>query len=205
MFSTKPYRFSLPGFAARSRTDDDMLMRNTRGAAEWRPAARLSRVTGFTLLESVVSMVLLGLVLVGAFALLMSSYATMRRTQESVYVTRLLETAIEMTRNLSFPDIAGDPSTGAAGYASVSPVIFQTGSTLLRGTNGEILYSKGVPDGTDPEAGMNLRDGVGRIHFQQIEPDLYRVTAEVSYTSFNGLPMTQRATTYIARQGVSRR
>lgn len=160
---------------------------------------------GFTLVETVIAMGLLSLIVAGSFALLVSSYATMRRTEESLYVNRLLESAIEMTRNLSFTDIAGDPTTGVAGYAASSPISFETGSTMLQDENGAVLYKKGMPDASDPAASLELPNGSGSIVFEQINPDLFRVTSRVSWTSFRRDTVEQSITTYIARGGIDKR
>jgi len=160
---------------------------------------------GFTLLETVIAMALLGLILLGAFSLLVGSYATMRRTEEYLYVNRLLESAIEMTRNLSFTDIDGDAANGIAGYAAASPVSFNTGSTMLTGANGNILYNKGVPDPNDPTATMTLDNGSGQIVFQKLDNDIYRVTAIVSWRPFRRGNNSQSITTYIVRGGIDKR
>lgn len=110
-----------------------------------------------------------------------------------------------MTRNLSFTDIAGDPSKDAAGYAAVSPVEFETESTMLEDTSGAILYKKGVPDPSDPTVSMELQGGSGSIIFEKVNDDLYRVTARVSWTSFRRDIIQQSITTYIAREGINKR
>lgn len=164
-----------------------------------------TRKQGITLVETVIAMALITFVLIGAYSLLISSISTMRRTEENLYVTRLLETAIEMTRNLSFADIEGDANLGIAGYAASSPISFNTDSTLLTGADGEILYRKGSPEDTDPQAEKQLSNASGQIFFQKINDDLYKVTAAVTWTPYRLSPSTRSVTTYIARQGINRR
>lgn len=165
----------------------------------------LNRRLGFTLIETVIAMALIGLIIAGAFSVIVSSYATMRRTEENLYVNRLLETAIEMTRNLSFADIAGDPANGIVGYASTSPVKFSTKSTLLTDKHNNILYNKGVADPKDPSTAMDLSNGAGNIYFQKLNDNLYKVTATVTWTPFRLSSTSRSITTYIAKDGIDKR
>ncbi len=164
-----------------------------------------SRKRGITLVETVIAMALITFVLIGAYSLLISSISTMRRTEENLYVTRVLETAIEMTRNLSFADIEGDANLGITGYAASSPISFNTDSTLLTGNDGEVLYRKGNPEDSDPQAEKQLANSSGQIIFQKMNDDLYKVTAAVTWTPYRLTPTTRVVTTYIARQGINRR
>lgn len=176
---------------------------------------KLSRITdrnllrrqnrAFTLVETVIAVALLAMILLGAFGLMVSAYTSIRRTEETLYVNRLLETALEMTRNLSFADIAGDSDGDPAGYAAVSPVPFNTASTLLLGDDDSVLYGKGEPQISDPSHKLNLADSTGEMHFELINDDLYKVTAVVTFTPYQRQPLTRSVTTYVARNGINRR
>lgn len=146
---------------------------------------------GFTLVETMIAMTLLGLVLAGSFALLVSSYSTMRRTQETLYVSRILESAIEMTRNLSFEEVKLQ--------AADSPITFDTESSLLP------LFGK-VNDTVDDEGyQMELAESSGEVVLEEINENLYRVTASVTWSPFRLAPSTRTVATYISSNGINRR
>ncbi len=142
-------------------------------------------------MEMIIAMALLFLIIVGAFALLVSSYGTMRRTQEQLYVNRLLESTLEMTRHLSFEELKAQ--------AANSPVSFNTNSSLIH------LYDK-VNDSLDDSGyTMTLQGASGQVIFNQLNENLYRVTASVTYTPFRLGPTTKKVATYISSNGVNRR
>lgn len=142
-------------------------------------------------METVIAMALLGLILAGSFALLVSSYSTMRRTQESLYVNKMMESALEMTRNLSFQDLKTQ--------AASSPIRFATDSALVP------LYGK-VNDTVD-DAGykMHLDQGSGTVTIQKIHDLLYRVTVDVSWKPYARPARTLTVATYVSNNGINRR
>ncbi len=146
---------------------------------------------GFTLVETMVAIGILGIAMFGSFAMLVHSYSIIRRTDENLYVARLMESALEMTRNLSYTELTAQPSS----------IEFETDYPVYS------LYGKAVnPAATaDAEQGMILAGGTGKVEIDEINADLQRVTVSVTWTPFRLGEQTRSATTYISRQGINKR
>ena len=145
---------------------------------------------GFTFVETVIAMALVSFLVTGACSLLISGYSTMRRTRETLYVNQLLESGLEMTRNLSFSEILDQ--------AAKSPVTFSTESPLIP------LYDKINGSVATTDYDEKLANSTGNIYFQELSPTLYKVTVAISYQPYRRPQATRTAVIYIAEKGVNR-
>jgi len=145
----------------------------------------------FTLVELMFAVGIIGVALFSSTALLIHSYAVLRRTDEKLYVTRLMESAVEMTRNLAFDELRSQSW----------PVTFSTDYPVFE------LYGKTVnPDATnDSQYGLKLQDGTGTINTVNISNDLTKVIVKVKWTPFRLHEVTHTAVTYISRKGINKR
>lgn len=134
---------------------------------------------------------IIGVALFSSTALLIHSYAILRRTDEKLYVTRLMESAVEMTRNLAFDELR----------AQSWPVTFSTDYPVFE------LYGKTVNSEAtnDPQYGLKLQDGTGTINTVNISNDLTKVIVKVKWTPFRLHEVTRTAVTYISRKGINKR
>jgi len=146
---------------------------------------------GFTLVELMFAVGLIGIALFSSSALLIHSYAVLRRTDEKLYVTRLMESAIEMTRNLGFDELRGQSW----------PITFSTDYPVFP------LYGKSVnPEANDDaQFGLKLENGQGTITAENISNDLTKVMVKVKWTPFRLREVSRTAVTYISRKGINKR
>lgn len=147
--------------------------------------------SGFTLVELMFAVGIIGIALFSSTALLIHSYAILRRTDEKLYVTRLMESAVEMTRNLSYDELK----------AQTWPATFSTDYPVFS------LYGKSVnPDAVnDNQYGLKLHNGQGSIITESLSADLTKVIVKVKWTPFRFQQVTETAVTYISRKGINRR
>lgn len=161
---------------------------------------------GFTLVETAFAIAILGIALFSSFFLLVHSYAIMRRTDEVLYVNRLMESALEVTRNLSYDELTSQSW----------PVTFSTDFPVFA------IYGKAVnPAATDdPEYGMMLenptgtpRNQMGMITAQTIAPagatlansDIVQITVTITWQPYRLPPASRTVATYISRNGINKR
>lgn len=145
---------------------------------------------GFTLIEVLVAVGIAGIGIVGALTLVNSQWQLIDKDEERLYLTRILEARIEEMRELSFEEIAALPEE----------IDFE----VIPATN---AYGKAInPAMENPEYELPLRDAVGTIYIDVIEPDLRKVTAEVVWTAGSRADeVTITATTYVTRNGINRK
>jgi hypothetical protein len=161
----------------------------------------LSLQRGSTLIEAVIAVLILGTAVTAIFALMVHNLAVMRRTDEYLYVDRVLESTLEATRALSFEEVEDwqTSQSGVIDFATAYPITNIYGQQL----------NPGVTD--EPTYGLNLRDGSGRVFIDDVgnpAEELKKITIQVTWRPYGhaqALPaVTHEIVTYMSRFGIKR-
>lgn len=155
------------------------------------PHSTLYRKRGFTLLETILASGILLVTMVGTLSMLSLSWGTMARTQEQIYVNRILESRIEEIRDLSFDELEALPSTTSF------PVLPAT-SAFGNPINPDVYY-------TQYEYERYLHGVQGMVYLQPLGANLMKVIVTVSWMpAGEERDMSMNTVTYIGRNGVNR-
>lgn len=144
---------------------------------------------GVSLVEVMISVFVFAIALLGSFSVVISEWAIVRKTQEQLYVTRILESRLEELRDLSFGALENLPETIPFEVTSIGTV---TGEPIN-------------PELDDGEYQYPLNDATGVVIKSLMAPDLYKFEVRIRWKA-GGKPayQTMNTITYIAKNGVSR-
>jgi len=147
---------------------------------------------GFTLIEVMVSVFIFSICLLGTISLISSQWKVLRRTQEQLYVTRILESRIEEIRDLTFDAVIAMDGTTAFPVLPMSEVLGETVN----------------PDIDIEDYTRTLQESEGLIYVNTPfngDIDLARITVRVSWIP-PGEPQgrTLTSVTFMTRNGVGR-
>lgn len=155
------------------------------------PRSKIYRTRGFTLLETILASGILLVTMVGTLSMLSLCWGTMARTQEQIYVNRILESRLEEIRDLSFDELEALPSE------SSFPVLPAT-SAFGNPINPEVYY-------TQYEYERYLHGASGTVYLQPLGANLMKVIVTVSWMpAGEEREVTMNTVSYIGRNGVNR-
>jgi prepilin-type N-terminal cleavage/methylation domain-containing protein len=155
---------------------------------------------GFTLVESLVGIVVIGIVTSALYALMVHGMRVAQWAQEDMRATQMIQEKLEKLRLYTWDQITDtntvprqfvcsfnpeDPALGGPGLPKPSSV----GASLASWSGKQLVYS-GTLDITDGPPGVTYRD------------DLKTVTVKVLWTSSSGLKRQRSVTTYFAQYGL---
>ena len=153
---------------------------------------RKSRKTvhGFTLTEVLIAVVVFGIILLGTLGSSFSAWKLSRRTQERLYVAKILESRLEELRNLTFEELETLP---AQFQFPVGPATTASGSAVN-------------PNIEDDRFRVGLRAAIGVVYIDPVAENWKRVTVRVIWDSVGGDDrLSETLATYIVKFGVGRR
>jgi len=149
----------------------------------------ISHQTGVTLIEVMISVTIFAIALLATFSMVISEWAIVRKTQEQLYVTRILESRLEELRDLTFVALTNLPERINFEVTSIGTV---TGEPIN-------------PELNDGQYQYPLDDATGQVIKTQVAPDLFKFEVRIRWKA-GGKPayQTMQTITYIAKNGVSR-
>jgi prepilin-type N-terminal cleavage/methylation domain-containing protein len=155
---------------------------------------------GFTLVEALVGIVVVGIVMTGLYALMVHGMRTAQWAREDMRASQVLQEKLEKLRLYSWDQLtdtntvprsfvcgfnAEDPALGGAGLPTPSTV----GASLSQWASKQLVF-RGTFDIDDGPKNVSYRDS------------LKKVTVIVSWTSTTGLKRQRSVTTYFAQYGL---
>jgi len=155
------------------------------------------RRSGFTLVETMISLSLLAISMVGALTMLSSSWDVLHRTQEKMEVNNILKSVLEELRDFTFDEIEELPETLYFWPSSYGGVFYAYG--------GDRMYYPTEGDSQVYPVFRYLHQAMGTLHLEQLQPNLMKATVEVDWQSIGGEQrVTMSTVTYLSRNGVNR-
>ena len=147
------------------------------------------RRAGFSLVEVMIAVGIFAVAMLGSLLTVNTEWEFVRRTQERLYVSRILESRLEEIRDLTFDEL----------LALTSPVQF----AVLPATT---IFGRDVnPAVDDTNYKRDLRNASGQVVIENIGTALQRVTVEVTWDQgIRGGQVSMNTVTYVTRNGVSR-
>ena len=143
----------------------------------------------FTLVEVMVALTVFALTMTGSLATVGSLWHMISKSQERLYVTRILESRLEEVRDLTFDELTSLPAETSF---TVHPALTILGAAVN-------------PDIVDPDYVIELTDATGTIYIDSMGTDYRKITVAISWKSgAKGVAMTMATTTYVTRGGVNR-
>lgn len=155
------------------------------------------RRSGFTLLETMISLSLLAISMVGALSMLSSSWDVLHRTQEKLEVNNILKSVLEELRDFTFDQLEALPQTLYFWPSSYGGVFYAHG--------GSRMYYPTEGDSQAYPVFRYLHETEGTLRLEQLQPNLIKATVEVDWQSIGGEQrVTMSTVTYLSRNGVNR-
>lgn len=155
------------------------------------------RRRGFTLVETMISLSLLAISMVGALSMLSSSWDVLHRTQEKMEVNNILKSVLEELRDFTFDELEALPGTLNFWPSSYGGVFSAYG--------GSRMYYPTEGDSQDYPVFRYLHQAAGTLRLEQLQPNLIKATVEVDWQSIGGEQrVTMSTVTYLSRNGVNR-
>lgn len=154
---------------------------------------RLRKGGGFTLVEVMISVGIFATVAICSSSLVCAMWTTVRKTEERIYVNRILESRLEELRDLTFDELEALPTVSEFAVLPATTV-----------------YGKPVnPDAVDTQYQFNLVDPLGRVYIDPVSTGFKEVTVLASWKPWKSNDETNNRlnmsiVTYIARNGVNR-
>ena len=145
---------------------------------------------GFTLVEVMVAVAVAAVMFLSVLSLLSQQARVVAKTQERLYVSRVLESRLEEMRDLTFNEIA----------ALSSPITFAVVPDID-------VYGKTINQAVaDPEFRRTLQSASGTVTISDVQTDLKRIEVAVTWNSaIQGNQVTMKTATYVTRDGLNRR
>jgi prepilin-type N-terminal cleavage/methylation domain-containing protein len=153
-----------------------------------RKSARVQRA--FTLTEVLIAVLVFGIIILGTLGSSFSAWKLSRRTQERLYVAKILESRLEELRNLTFEEL------------ETLPAQFQFPVRPATTTSGNAVN----PNIDDEQFRVNLRAATGVVYVDPVAENWKKVTVRVIWDSAGGANrLSETLATYIVKFGVGRR